>query len=112
MAYRVLRSKDSTKDLALIFEHLVESYVQLGDVAETALERAAARIRSIEDEMEALGRAPRQGTLLPDLLPGLRRVTKSRAIFYFTLDEQAEELRVLAVFFGGQDHQRHMLKRL
>ena len=62
--------------------------------------------------MEALGRAPHQGTLRPELLPGLRGVTKDRAVFYFATDDEAEVVRVLAVFFGGQDHQRRMLLRV
>ena len=79
---------------------------------EGALERAAARVRAIEDDMERLGRAPFQGTLREDLRPGLRQVTKRRAVFYFTVDEAAEQVRVLAVFFGGQDHLAEMLRRL
>ncbi len=49
---------------------------------------------------------------MPELLPGLRRVTKNQAIFHFDVDDGEKTLRVLAIFFGGQDHQRHMLKRL
>jgi len=30
----------------------------------------------------------------------------------FIVDEEARVVRVLAVFFGGQDHQRAMLRRL
>lgn len=62
--------------------------------------------------MRALGRTPHQGTLRPELAPGLRSVTKDRAIFYFDVDDDRRVVRVLAVFFGGQDHQRLMLKRL
>jgi plasmid stabilization system protein ParE len=62
--------------------------------------------------MEALARAPYQGTLLPSVVPGLRQVTKNRAIFYFDLDEERQLLRVLAIFFGGQDHRRRFLARL
>ena len=62
--------------------------------------------------MQALGRAPFQGTLWPDLLLDLRWVTKNRAILYFQVDEPAAVVRVLAVFFGGQDHRMRMLLRL
>jgi toxin ParE1/3/4 len=55
---------------------------------------------------------PFQGTLREDLLAGLREVTKQNAIIYFISDAQSETVRVLAVFFGGQDHRRHMLLRL
>ena len=112
MDFSVIRSAACDRDLSLIFDHLVETYQDLGDAPDEAFERASARIRSIEDDMEALGRAPFQGTLWPDLLPDLRWVTKNRAIFYFQVDEPAALLRVLAVFFGGQNHRKTMLLRL
>ncbi len=112
MAYKVVRSKQCLSDLTLIFDHLFESYIGLGDTPGEALERASKRVRSIEDLMASLAGAPFQGTLQPDLMPGLRHVTKKRVVFYFTVDEYAKEIRVLAVFFGGQDHRRHMLVRL
>lgn len=52
----------------------------------------------------ALSAAPHKGTLRPELAPGLRNVSKDRAVFYFTVDNDARVVRVLAVFFGGQDH--------
>ena len=69
-------------------------------------------MRAIEEALFAVGAAPHQGTLMPDLGPGLRRVTRERAIFYFETDDIAQRVRVLAIFFGGQDHQRRMLVRL
>jgi plasmid stabilization system protein ParE len=45
-------------------------------------------------------------------MPGLRNVTKDKTVFYFTVHEDLEEVRVLAIFFGGQDHIRKMLMRL
>lgn len=112
MAYSVHRSRASNRDLELIFDHLFAAYTALDDGDEEALERAATRVRAIEDDIEALGRMPHQGTLYPELLPGLRRLTRHSAVFYFTIAEAALEVRVLAVFFGGQDHQRRMLLRL
>jgi plasmid stabilization system protein ParE len=112
MPYRVERSVDTDDDLAAIFDFLLNSYLDFSDARDDALERAAARIEGIEDEMLALGDAPHQGTLRPDLLPGLRSVTRQRAIFYFDVDDDLRRVRVLAIFFGGQDHQRAMLKRL
>lgn len=112
MAYKVLRSLASDRDLELILDHLVDAYVSLGEPLPDAFERAAKRIQSIEDDMEALGRAPHQGTLLPHLMPLLRSVTKDQAVFYFDVDREKQVVRILAVFFGGQDHRRHMLGRL
>ena len=112
MAYRVERSADTDRDLGLIFDFLVEAARSFGEPLEEALDRAEARILVIEEGMLRLGSAPHQGRLLPDLGEGIRAVTKDRAIFYFSVDDDEDRLRVLAVFFGGQDHQARMLLRL
>lgn len=112
MAFKVVRSTQTDRDLGLILDHLVQSYLDLGDALPAAFTRAARRVGSIEADMEALHKAPFQGTLAAELLPGLRRVTKNQAVFYFDVDEGEKTVRILAIFFGGQDHQRHMLQRL
>ena len=112
MAFEVVRSRASDRDLDLLFDHLVETYQAAGDPPEAALDRAASRLRAVEDDMERIGRAPFQGTLRDDLLPGLRQATRNRAVFYFLSDAATEQVRVLAVFFGGQDHLARMLRRL
>ena len=112
MPYRVERSVDTDHDLAAIFDFLLNSYMGFGDERGEALERAAARVEGIEDELLALGDVAHQGTLRSDLLPGLRSVTKQSAIIYFDVDDDLRLVRVLAIFFGGQDHQRAMLQRL
>ena len=45
-------------------------------------------------------------------MPGARHLAIGRAIYWFDVDEANETIRVLAVFFGGQDHVRHMMARL
>lgn len=112
MKYALERANDVRNDLTAIFEFLVESYQAFGEDYDSAVERAALRIQGIEDAMEALCDVPHQGTVRADFLPALRTVTKDQAIFYFDVDDKRRVLRVLAVFFGGQDHRRHMLKRL
>lgn len=112
MAYRVRLSKAALADLELIFDHLAESYEALGETPEEALARAAARIRTIQAQMEGLGDVPHQGTLWPELMEGLRWTTKDRTIFYFLVDDKTERLDVLALFFGGQDHKAHILSRI
>lgn len=112
MAFSVERAEAADRDLEAIFEHLYDAALGLGEDPEEAYRRASGRILAIGEAMAALGRAPHQGTLRPDLRPGLRQVTKDRAVFYFQVDEAAELVRVLAVFFGGQDHQRRMLLRV
>lgn len=112
MKYRVERSTETDRDLEAIFDFLVQSYIEFGESREQAMDRAAERLESIEIAMLSLAKAPHQGTLRDDLLEGLRSVTKQRAIFYFDVDDDERRVRVLAVFFGGQEHRRAMLKRL
>lgn len=112
MGYEVVRSEAVVRDLELIFDHLFESYTGLGEAPDHAFERAVARLTDIENDLQSLGAPPHQGTLDTALLDKLRHVTKNRAIFYFQVDDETETLRILAVFYGGQDHQRHMLIRL
>lgn len=112
MSYRVARSDDADRDLQTILDHLIESHLGFGETPAEALQHAAIRLGKIHAAMARLGKQPYQGTLDPRLMANLRHVTKDRAIFYFTVDDDAKLVRVLAVFFGGQDHQRAMLKRL
>lgn len=112
MAWTVERAAAADADLDLIFDFLFQSALDFGEPADRAFDQASRRLRAIEDAIFTLGTAPHQGTLDPHLLPGLRHVSKARAIIYFDTDEDAQRLRVLAVFFGGQDHQRRMLIRL
>lgn len=112
MAYRVLRSQDAIRDLDLLFDHLYQSYVALGETSPSAFEHAARRIDTVRNDMASLALAPRQGSLVPELVPGVRQVTKNRAIFYFRVDEAEKTILVLAIFFGGQDHRRRLLLRL
>lgn len=111
-AFKVLRSHACDVDLEAIFDFLFVSYQELGDAPDDAFERAAERVLGIETTLEALGEVPFQGTLEPAIMVGLRHVTRDRAVFYFTVDEGLQELHVLAVFFGGQDHRAHLLQRI
>ena len=56
--------------------------------------------------------APLRGESLVDLLPGLRYLALDRAVYWFRPRAEQRDIQVLAVFFGGQDHQRRMLVRL
>lgn len=104
--YKVERWGAAERDLEAIFDFLVESYLRFGDHIERA------RTQGIKKDLRDLGKAPHQGTRHDNWLPGLRHVTKDRVIYYFTVDDEQQVVRVLAVFFGGQDHQRRMLRRL
>jgi len=112
MTFRIEFSDEASRDLGLIFDHLFESYLGFGESLDAALDHAESRIRGIRAEAERLGTAPHRGSAHDDLLPGLRHLTLNRAIYWFEVQEENRHIRVLAIFFGGQDHSRHMLVRL
>ena len=112
MDLRLEFSADAERDFGLIFDHLVDSYVAFGESAEDALHRAAERVLEIREEAERILAAPYRGESHDDILPGLRHLAIGRAIYRFDIDERRGAVRVLAVFFGGQDHVRHMMIRL
>lgn len=112
MVDRLVRSEDAGCDLQVLFEHLIERHLGFAEVPAEALPLAAACMGKIHAAMARLGKQPHQGTLEPALLPDIRHVTKDRAISYFTDDDAAELVTVLAIFFGTRDHQRAMLKRI
>jgi len=112
MAFALEFSAASERDFELIFDHLFESYLAFGESPGAAADHAARRIMAIRKAAERLTRFPIRGTGRDDILPGLRYLAIQRAIYWFDVDEKAKKVRVLAVFFGGQDHIRHMLVRL
>ncbi len=112
MVYEVVFAADARRDFTLIFEFLVDSYVGFGDDTETAILRAEERVQAIREDITQLGQLPYRGTLHDDMLPGLHHLTIGQAIAWFDIDEDVKRIRVLAVFFGGQDHIRKMLTRL
>lgn len=112
MAYEVILSDEADHDLELIFDHLLESYLTFGEPLQDAFDRAGKRLATVKGDMKALSLAPYQGTLRSELRSNLRHVTKRQAVFYFEIDEAHRNIHILAVFYGGQDHQRRMITRL
>ncbi len=112
MRFAIEFSADAERDFGLIFDHLFESYVAFGESAEEALDHATRRVMGIAKAADRLASFPLRGTARDDILPGVRFVAIARAIYWFDVDQAARKVRILAVFFGGQDHIRHMLVRL
>lgn len=103
---------DALEDLSLIENYLIESYAAFGESDVEARAHAEARVEAIISAAERIGTAPRRGTSYEALLPGLRQLTIDRAVYWFNLDEARRQIRILAIFFGAQNHQRRMLVRL
>ncbi len=112
MAYEVHRAAAVARDLELIFDFLVQSSEDFGDPPDVAFERSESRLRQIDAAINALGRVPHKGTRDPRLGNNVRHVTRERAIIYFETDDRRQRLRVLAVFFGGQNHDARIMLRL
>jgi toxin ParE1/3/4 len=112
MRFRLEFAAEAERDLALIFDHLFDSYRAFGESVDEALDHSEDRIRAIRGQAERLVDAPLRGERHDDLMPGLRHLTIDRAIYWFDVSEADRRVRVLAIFFGGQDHVCHMLTRL
>ena len=112
MAFRLEFSSEAERDFGLIFDHLHRSYLGFGESLESALDHAASRIVEIRAAADRILAAPQRGERHDDILPGVRHLAIGRAIYWFDVDEPRETVRVLAVFFGGQDHVRRMMARL
>ncbi len=112
MRFAIEFSADAERDFGLIFDHLFESYVAFGEDTDEALNHAARRIMDIRKAADQLTSFPLRGAARDDVLPGIRFLAVAQAIYWFDVDRTARKVRILAVFFGGQDHIRHMLVRL
>ena len=112
MAFQLEISAEAERDYELIFDHLLKSYTSFGENIENAVEHAEARVLEIRAAAHRISLAPHRGERHDDILPGLRHLTINRSIFWFDVDETNECVRILAVFFGGQDHVRRMMVRL
>ncbi|PHQ59848.1 MAG: plasmid stabilization protein [Robiginitomaculum sp.] len=110
--FKVVFSTDAELDFELIFDFLYESYLSFDEDIETAIEQAEKKTQSIRKAVDKLEEHPFRGTLHDDMLQGLRHVTISRAIYWFDILEDKRLVRILAIFYGGQDHHTKMLIRL
>ena len=112
MSWRIEYSEAAEHDVELLFQHFADSYIEFGDSRNEAAERAVQRIGQILDTAERIATAPHRGEHHDDLLPGLRHLTLERAIYWYRIDKVQRSVSILAIFFGGEDHQRKMLVRL
>ena len=112
MAFRLEFSAGAERDFGLIFDHLLRGYLDLGKRPEDAFDRAESRRAGIRASSERILIASRRGKRHDGILPGVRHLAIGRAVYPFDIDETSETVRVLAVFFDGQDDVRRMVVRL
>jgi toxin ParE1/3/4 len=80
MSHRIEFAEAAERDLELIFDHLVKSYVGFAESTDHALEHAAERNRHVRAQAEHLAPFPERGIARRDILPGLRFLVMDRAI--------------------------------
>jgi len=102
--YAVLRGTNVGRDLSRIRKHFIRSYQEFGDTKAIATERANARIRAAFDYMLTFAIHPHRGTVHPELRDSVRHVTAQQFVCYFETDDHRTEVRLLSVFFAGEDH--------
>lgn len=100
------------RDLVSIARFIRQSSIAKREPPSRAIAMADRRLEKIGADAIALTHAPYQGTRCPELGQNTRRVTKDRATFYFDLNEDRQIIRLLAIFYGGQDHDPRILARL
>ena len=111
MAFRTECTAQADADLEEIFDLPVRSRVQFGNPVDKAIGPARTRSSQMQRDMNAPAKIPRQGILRPEFGPGVRDVTKDRAISCFAVDDGAQVVRIFPIFYGGQDHPARMRKR-
>ena len=112
MRYRVEFAAATERDFELIFDHLFESYASFGESPVEAASHAAQRVIAIRKAAGRIATEPIRGAARDDVQPGVRQLTIDRATCWFEVDESVRKVRILAVFFGGQEQLRRMLVRL
>ena len=113
MAWKVVLTNSAMEDLRKIFRHLFAAHRDgFGRTPREARDLAAARVKSVERTAARLATAPHRGTQHVVGTRTYRHVTIDRAIYWFTLDEPSETVRVIGIFYGGQEHLDRMLGRL
>ena len=80
MSYRIEFAEAAERDLELIFDHLVESYMGFAEKTDHALEHAAERDRHVRAHAERLAPFPERGIARRDILPGLCFLVMDRAM--------------------------------
>ncbi len=105
-------SEDAERDFELIFDHLFDAYVELGEAPDEAVEPSAERIRKLRVEIDRLVDTPYIGALRPDIHPRIRFLRRDKAAIWFLPVERSRAIVVAAIFYGAQDHIRNMLARM
>ncbi|NLG54955.1 MAG: type II toxin-antitoxin system RelE/ParE family toxin [Rhodococcus sp.] len=96
MTYTVRFSSDAANQLEALYRYVASS------ASPTV---AADYVDAIVAHCEGLAVFPHRGTMRDDIRPGLRTSSyKKRTVIATFVDDEARQLTVLGVFYGGQDY--------
>ena len=97
MSYRVIFAPEAVEQLAALYNHIADA--ASSDVANQY-------VNGIITYCESLHMFPIRGVLREDMRPGLRITNyRKRTVVAFEVDEQAAQVAILGLFYGGQDYE-------
>ncbi len=103
--YKLVFAKSALGDFDRIAEHLFRSYVYFGDTPHRAFDRTEFRISELRNFIRKLESTPHRGTIRNDLMVELRILPDRRqAAIAFKVDDQKRTVKVLRIFYGGEDY--------
>ena len=103
--YKLIFASSVQNDFERIAEHLFRNYVFFGETPASAVNHVEQRISELRDFTNSLQDTPHQGTCRNDLRKGLRMLPDQRnAAFAFEVDDQNQTVKILRIFFGGEDY--------
>jgi toxin ParE1/3/4 len=97
MAYRVVFAPEAIDHQEALFLYFAEH---------ASLTIAQRYTDAVVATCEGLSLFPMRGVAREDIRPGLRLTHhKGRTVIAYAVDEPAQTVSILGVFYGGQDHQ-------
>jgi toxin ParE1/3/4 len=97
MSYRVVFAPKASDQLEALFHYIAER---------SSLTIAQRYTDAVVATCEGLALFPLRGVAREDIRPGLRLTHhKGRTVIAYAVDERAQTVSILGVFYGGQDHQ-------
>jgi len=95
VSYTVVVAATAAHQLAAIRDYIADA---------ADLDTASAFVEAIVDHCQGLETFPHRGSLRDDLRPGLRTIGfRRRAVITFDVDDDARQVTIHGVFYGGQD---------
>ncbi|MDL2279902.1 type II toxin-antitoxin system RelE/ParE family toxin [Desulfovibrio sp. OttesenSCG-928-G11] len=97
MSYRIFFSPEAEEQLAALYNYIADA---------ASPDIAAKYTEAIISYCEDMYTFPSRGIIRDDVRPGLRITNyKKRAVIAFEVDEGAEQVSIIGLFYGGQDYE-------